>query len=97
MKSLKKRRERLWIENDGICKYCGIKTILPEQNNLNYLPKNLATVDHLINKLEEKRQVPNHSNEIRSVLACRECNFIRGKLDEFRLIEKLILRYQYIL
>ncbi len=98
MRDLKKRRERLWTENDGLCKYCGIKTVLPNETNENYHPDNLATIDHLINKLERKKRLkPNCTGEIRLVLACRKCNFLRGKLDEFRLIKGLRFKKQFFI
>ena len=88
----KKKREKLWKENEGKCCYCNILTVLPTEKNANFFPDNLATLDHLINKLEKNRKTPNRSNQNRVVLACRNCNHARGKFDEFRLMKNFLLK-----
>lgn len=78
-KEYKKRRTKLWLENPN-CYWCKLPTILPikpEHRN----QYDCATLDHLNNRLSNKRTMPNHNNEIRTVLACRICNNIRGFLD----------------
>lgn len=41
----------------------------------------MATIDHLDNRLSEDRGKYAHSNEPRTVLACRQCNNKRGWQD----------------
>lgn len=93
-KNIRKRRERLWIENKGVCFYCGITTELPKRgSNPKKKPLNLATLDHLRtrlhiaydvdgNPLPGCRHEPNNTNEERTVLSCWSCNQVRGIMDQ---------------
>ncbi len=82
-KNIRKRRERLWTENEGKCYWCGILTILPLRGTTKTSHRDdLATLDHLRTRLDGNRQEPNDSNEERTVLACWKCNGIRGQLSQ---------------
>lgn len=80
-KNIRKRRTKLWNEKNGLCYWCGVKTVLPPRGSNRHLPTNdLATLDHLRTRLDDLRQVPNTTNEERTVLSCWRCNGIRGAL-----------------
>lgn len=82
-KNLRKRREKLWKEKKGKCYWCGVETDLPPRGVSHIrLPAITATIDHLRTRFDSSRQSPNNSNEERLVLACLECNAIRGRLNE---------------
>lgn len=80
---VKKRRENLWIRNNGECYYCGTHTVLPNALISKSPPPNMATLDHIRSRLgtNKDRNEPNNNNEERTVLACWQCNLIRGILD----------------
>lgn len=48
-----------------------------------------------VNRLEKRRKIQEKTTRL--VLACRDCNHIRGRLDEFRLINELFLNPDQIL
>jgi hypothetical protein len=80
---LRKRREKLWVKENGKCYWCGCLTILPDRGeHFPIAPDNLATIDHLRSRLQQSRQEPNHGVEERTVLACFQCNHLRGLLDQ---------------
>lgn len=82
-------RFRLWIKNPH-CYWCGKKTILPPPGrirNHSQYPDNETSIEHLNNRLDENRKSPNNTYEQRIVIACRECNWVRGKEREIGYIE----------
>ena len=82
-KNIRKRREKLWIEMDGKCHWCGTNTILPPRGSTKIEHRdNLATLDHLRTRLDDNRLQPNDSNEERTTLACWACNNRRGILSQ---------------
>jgi hypothetical protein len=82
-KNIRKRRDKLWIEKDKKCYWCGIDTVLPQRGNNRALPTpNLATLDHLRTRMDHNRTEPNNTNEERSVLSCWRCNQLRGICDQ---------------
>lgn len=82
-KNIRKRREKLWIEKEGKCYWCGVDTILPPRGVKRYMPPmNLATLDHLRTRMDGDREEPNSTNEERTVLCCWQCNNIRGVLHQ---------------
>ena len=70
---------RLYAEANGKCFWCGTETILPEgwYGHPRPSPKNLATVDHLIERGKPERQKVARGEQ-RLVLACWSCNNTRG-------------------
>lgn len=82
-KNIRKRREKLWDEKQGKCYWCGVDTILPPRGATRIEHHdNLATLDHLRSRLKPDRQIPNNTNEERTVLSCWLCNNLRGRLDQ---------------
>jgi 5-methylcytosine-specific restriction endonuclease McrA len=78
-KNIRKRRDKLWIEKNGKCYWCGIDTIITTK----ILPAlNTATLDHLRTRLDDNRLEPNNNNEERTVLSCWKCNNARGICDQ---------------
>src|ERR1035437_6915931 len=79
---IKKRLEKLWTEVNGKCYWCGRDTKKGERGKQVDIT-DLATVDHLRTRLhQDERKAPNLNNEERTVLACWQCNQIRGILDQ---------------
>ncbi len=75
----KRRRERLYEEQDGKCYYCGCPTIIINYTkNPDKFPDNLATLEHLDNKLSKDRKP---GEPARVVMACYRCNQERGAED----------------
>ena len=81
------KRLKLFYEQQGRCYWCGCEMISPEFYDQSKAPQpdNLATLDHLDNKLSNERG--KHHGEKRRIAACRKCNQQRGRLDE--LVHKL--------
>lgn len=81
-RKIRTRRENLW-KQDPHCYWCGCLTVPPPKRRKNKVfVDNEATLDHLRTRFNSSRQEPNHSNEQRTVLACRKCNGLRGKQSE---------------
>ena len=76
-----KRKARLFTEQKGLCCYCGKKMLCPTENKFKSgkFPGNLATLEHLDNKLTGKRK-PNQCHP--AALACYSCNHAKGVEDE---------------
>jgi 5-methylcytosine-specific restriction endonuclease McrA len=67
---MKRRRERLYLAQNGRCAYCGCLMDLVQREP----PKpNEATFDHVIPKSRGGRGLTDNT-----VLACRECNRAKG-------------------
>lgn len=82
--NIRKRKTKLWNENNGKCYWCGVKTVLPIRKHTYKKPvKNLATLDHLRTRFDKDRSDPNYSNQERTVLSCYNCNVTRGLLAEY--------------
>jgi|2_EtaG_2_1085320.scaffolds.fasta_scaffold12574_5 hypothetical protein len=96
--SKKRRRLNLW-DTDPSCYWCGIETVMPPDgiSSRGDIPDNEATIDHLRTKFDSTRLDPNHSNEERTVLSCRKCNWERGRESEKEAgIEELRRRSQLV-
>lgn len=92
-KRLQRRREKLFARNP-YCHWCGVKLVRVTGPKIKYFPPNAATIDHLRSRLDPSRD-GNGWGEIRTVLACRECNYKRGADEEKSLpIEVLRARSQ---
>ena len=82
-KNIRKRREKLWNEEGGKCHWCSRETSLPPKGEAKVIPTpDLATLDHLRTRLDKNRQEPNVNNEQRTLLACWQCNNLRGRLHQ---------------
>jgi 5-methylcytosine-specific restriction endonuclease McrA len=81
MRDVKKHRIRLYIESNGLCNYCGVKTEFPKGEANDGTPT-LATIDHVYSRFNPYRWTPNSSNEKRHVLSCFKCNQMRARLEE---------------
>jgi 5-methylcytosine-specific restriction endonuclease McrA len=82
---LRKIRRRLW-ENNPCCHWCGVKTVWwVEALGHVEKPKNAATLDHLISRLNPQRyQMSEYPSEL-MVIACDKCNNERGKREDVSL------------
>lgn len=74
---------RLWKDQRGLCHWCGMLTLLPDQ--LGYLGSKgnpsarAATLDHLYSRLHPFRH--DHTVTPRHVMACSKCNGRRSKVE----------------
>jgi len=80
------RTIRLWIEQNGECYWCGIKTLLRLDPGYHLTRKNgatlsakAATLDHLYSKFHPCRN--RKTSGQRLVMACNACNLRRGKQE----------------
>lgn len=86
-KALGKQRHRLWQENPH-CHWCGRLTLLVEGSGKNRgagFPADAATVEHLRDRWDPRRQERIQPGERRHVIACRECN--NRRVTEHQTIE----------
>lgn len=74
-----KKRQILWVAQDGKCHYCERETVLPKQGMTN-TGKALATLDHIITQSEGGTD---HLHNM--VVACSACNSNRSNMpyEEF--------------
>lgn len=75
----KRQRERLFCEQQGRCYWCGRPMVMPIHEPGKAHPPNAATIEHLFSKLHPDRGKVRGQTH---VLACWECNFKRGLLEE---------------
>ena len=77
----KRKREKLFKEQGGRCHWCDEPMQLgPYPSKAEGpLPDDLATFEHLDDRLSSERGAYNRDNVIRVVLACSACNHKRGK------------------
>jgi len=70
---------RLYKQANGICSYCGIKTIIrtPEEDNEEYH----ASIEHLYPKTDIRRYAQENNFDY-TVLACRGCNHKMNELNK---------------
>ena len=81
-RSQKRRRDRLFGESN-CCFWCGCWLVHPENfGRHESCPDNMATLDHLRDRLNPKRTEPNQNCEPRTVLSCKKCNELNGKKSE---------------
>lgn len=79
---LQKRVLRLYLAQDGKCFWCAGQMsrfnpdLMKGKKVHKLLPKNLATLDHRVNRLSKAR-----SFDTRTVAACLVCNNARGAFD----------------
>jgi hypothetical protein len=83
----KRRRERLWGSQGGLCHWCGKPmrhwNDCPEvTTNVRPLPADLATIDHLRDRFDPTRGERTRNGEQRWVLAHQKCNQERGRKRE---------------
>ncbi len=93
MKAIRKRREKLWLE-DPTCKNCGVPTILPKDIEGMVkpdgvprdveVPDNMATIQHIYPRNHPERHRKNKNNEERRILWCYKCNKEDGKITSKR-------------
>lgn len=69
-----KKRQILWVAQDGKCHYCDRETVLPKQGMTN-TGKSLATLDHIITQSDGGTD---HLTNM--VVACSACNSNRGNM-----------------
>ncbi len=78
-KTLRKRRDSLFKQHP-YCHWCKCKLSHPRLiKHKQTQPDNMATIDHLRNRLDFNRTEPNIENQSRTVLSCKGCNEERGK------------------
>jgi len=76
---IKRQKQRLFIEQDGRCYYCGCEMVMPEGHTKRQ-PANLATLEHLDDRFSPLRG--KMFGQRRHVLACVTCNGQRGRARE---------------
>ena len=79
-----KKRQILWVAQDGKCHYCERETVLPRQG-VNSGGKSLATLDHIITQSDGGTD---HLHNM--VIACAACNSNRSNMpyEEFYYLMK---------
>ena len=79
---MKRRKKRLWEENEGRCYWCGVQTILGNRGG-GRSPKQYATIDHLRSRYHPARCEPVfNAPEPRTVLSCYARNNKRAKIEQ---------------
>ncbi len=78
-KRKRRYKKTLFREQNGRCVYCDIEMILTfDASKLRTpSPMNMATFEHLDDRFSDERGT--HNGERRIVLACNQCNNLRGK------------------
>ena len=73
------KRDRLYEEQNGKCCYCGCHAVIINYKNPapSVLPDNLATLEHLDNRLSDQRE---DGQPARYAMACFRCNQEQGRL-----------------
>lgn len=78
-KVLRRRRDNLFKQHP-YCHWCKCKLLHPKfVKRHQTCPDNMATIDHLRDRLDSNRQEPNTERQSRTVLSCKKCNQDRGK------------------
>jgi 5-methylcytosine-specific restriction endonuclease McrA len=83
------RRANL-MKIDPHCWYCGMELVFVETDG-GKLPDNYPTIEHLFSRYSGRIHT-NHTNEVRRVLACKECNTSRQRWDDALLVAGVTLR-----
>lgn len=86
-KKIHKRKLRLYLD-DPHCHWCGKKVVIVVPGDGVKQPHNLATIDHIVHKLDPKREVKYNRLQEFTVLSCHQCNQERGRND-FQRFKKL--------
>jgi len=82
---LRRIRKSLW-EKDPHCHWCGVKTVWwAKALGHAEKPKNAATLDHLVSRLDPKRYKMEYYPRSLFVIACDCCNNNRGKREDVAL------------
>ncbi len=77
-KTLRRRRDNLFKQHPYCC-WCKCKLLHPKfVKKGDTQPDNMATIDHLRNRLDSDRKEPNTESQSRTVLSCKKCNQDRG-------------------
>lgn len=71
------KRVRMFEQQEGLCFYCKNPMVLMFGHQ-GKQPEDLATIEHLRDRLHPERQAPLIGVEQRQVLACRKCNNLVG-------------------
>jgi hypothetical protein len=88
-KAIKKRAllTGLWIKVSGLCHWCQRLTVLPyelpKSASDGVRPPNMATIDHLVTRLQAPRGKLSTSGGV--VLACNHCNHQRDLAVQYLL------------
>ena len=93
----RRKKTKLFQEQDGLCWYCKTEMILIfEQPKAKVpSPSNMATFEHLDDRFNQKRGT--RTGERRIVLACNKCNHAQGKQRQAeQLIEELHRRSGHV-
>ena len=69
-----RKRVKLYLQFHGICFWCGRDTALTD-HQFSYQ----ATIDHIRDRTDKQRRRSAVHNEMRQVLACKQCNELRQK------------------
>lgn len=72
----------LFMEQDPHCFWCGIEVREYILRRGQHSPHDLATVDHLFDRLEPDKRYRNWESNINKVLACYSCNHQRALFKE---------------
>lgn len=72
-----RKRVRMFEAQAGLCFYCQKSMVLMFGHH-KHQPDNLATIEHLRDRLHEGRREPPMNQERRQVLACFKCNNLVG-------------------
>lgn len=80
--ALRRQREELFRQQAGRCYWCGSDLVLPQYPPPRHCspPRNEATIDHLDSRLSPERG--QHRQELRHVVACRDCNGKRNRQEQ---------------
>lgn len=74
---------RLWEEQSGLCHWCRLATIRPDQpgyfRSTGGLVARAATIDHVFSRLHPLRNLPGTGKQL--VMACSKCNGRRSKVE----------------
>jgi len=88
--SLRQLKLKLYKENP-YCYHCGCKTLLTNISS-GKLPKNAATIDHLISRMNPGRWIKKKKGQRRKVLACFKCNHNRSVQETLCLSRAEVLK-----
>ena len=78
-KRMRRKKRRVYAEQDGQCHYCDCDMLLTSGKWLSYLPPTFATWEHLDDKYSPHRGTAPKGSGRRVVLACHQCNHARGR------------------
>lgn len=81
--SVKRRREKLYHQQNGLCYYCQCEMLFMfKVPSHQARAPNLCTIEHLRDRFDPTRREPNYGMEQRWVAACNQCNHEKNKERE---------------